>query len=225
MKFISKLSPKRLLRSKKDRTIVSRSDPSSFSSGTSSSSSSDSSISKHHRKPSSVPERTGTPTSVLPEISGDWSDMSADISVDLNYELIQAFKLLDRNNDGVVSRSELEAFLIRLGAEPPSQEEVSMMLSEVDRDGDGCISLESLSRMVNSACEPACEPELKQTFDFFDTDHDGKITAEELLSVFTQLGDESCTLEDCRRMVALVDKNDDGFVCFQDFSRMMELQR
>lgn len=223
MKLIEKLSPKRLFRSrsksKKDRTSVSRSDPSSFSS----SSTSDSST---HNKLGSAPDRVGTPTSVLHEISGDWSDMSADMSLDLNYELVQACKLLDRDNDGVVLRSELEALLIRLGADPPTQEEVSSMLSEVDREGDGYIPLEALiSRVGNSSCEPACEPELKETFDFFDADHDGKITAEELFGVFTKLGDELCTLDDCRGMIALVDKNGDGFVCFEDFSRMMELQR
>ncbi|KDO37862.1 hypothetical protein CISIN_1g027592mg [Citrus sinensis] len=208
MKLIEKLSPKRLFRSKskKDRTSVSRSDPSSFSS----SSTSDSST---HNKLGSAPDRVGTPTSVLHEISGDWSDMSADISLDMNYELVQACKLLDRDNDGVVLRSELEALLIRLGADPPTQEEVKSMLSEVDREGDGYIPLEALISR------------LKETFDFFDADHDGKITAEELFGVFTKLGDELCTLDDCRGMIALVDKNGDGFVCFEDFSRMMELQR
>lgn len=221
MKLIEKLSPKRFFRSKskRDRTSVSRSDPSSFSS----SSTSDSFT---HNRSGSAPDRVGTPTSVLPEISGDWSDMSADFSPDLNYELVQAFKLLDRDNDGVVLRSELEALLIRLGAEPPTLEEVSLMLSEVDREGDGCISLGALmSRVGNSACEPACEPELKETFDFFDADHDGKITAEELWSVFSNLLDLQYTLDDCRRMIALVDKTGDGFVRFEDFSRMMELQR
>ncbi|XP_031274313.1 probable calcium-binding protein CML36 [Pistacia vera] len=215
--IIHKLSPTRFfLKKKKDK--VTRSHPSSFSS----SSSSDSSSSNHHRKPSSAPDVTSTPTSVLPQRSGDWSDISADI----HYELVQVFKLLDSDNDGLVSRTELESLLIRLGAEPPTQEEVSLMLSEVASDGDGCISLDALtSRVVDSAYKPAREPELRETFDFFDTDHDGKITAEELLRVFTELGDQQCTLEDCRRMIALVGKNENGFVCFEDFSKMMELER
>jgi calcium-binding protein CML len=100
-----------------------------------------------------------------------------------------------------------------------------MMLSEVDRNGEGCISVEALLSRVGSACGPACDTELRETFDFFDADHDGKITAEELLSVFSAIGDERCTLDDCRRMIDGVDKNGDGFVCFEDFSRMMELQR
>ncbi|GLT75275.1 hypothetical protein SLA2020_470110 [Shorea laevis] len=219
MKLITKLSPNRFFRvKKKDRVF--RSDPSSFSYGTSSSSSSDTSSSNHKRHSAAAAVDFGTPTSVLP---GNWSD---DVSPDAYSELVQAFKTIDRDSDGVVSRSQLETLLSRLGAEPPSQEEVSMMLSEVDEDGDGCITLNALmNRVASSVCEPAGEPELRETFDFFDTDHDGKITAEELLAVFTAIGDDQCTLEDCRRMIAGVDKNGDGFVCFEDFSRMMELQR
>lgn len=205
---INSLSPKRLFRSKKDRSAVSRSDPPSFGSGTASSSSSDS-----LHKPGGP---AATPTSVLP---GDWLEFS---SVDM----AQAFRLIDRDNDGVVSRTELEALLKRLlGAEPPTQEEVAMMLSEVDGDGDGCIPLEALLHRFGPGCEPAGDSELREAFEVFDTDHDGKISAEELLRVFTAIGDERCTLEECRRMIAEVDKNGDGFVCFQDFARMMDLQR
>ncbi|XWS43084.1 hypothetical protein CRYUN_Cryun16bG0071300 [Craigia yunnanensis] len=229
MQLINRLSPKRLFRSnKKDRSIVSKFDPSSYSSGyatSSSSPSSDSVSSNHkgHQYPSTATADLGTPTSVLPEISGDWSDFSANFYL----ELCQAFKIIDKDNDGVITRSELEALLSKVASQPPSREEVSLMLSEVDGDGDGCISLETLmSQVVGPACdEPACEPELRETFDIFDTDHDGKITAEELMTFYKEkIGDEWCTLEDCRRMIASVDKNGDGFVCFEDFSKMMELQ-
>ncbi|KAJ7976690.1 Calcium-binding protein [Quillaja saponaria] len=216
MKLIN-INPKRLFRSKKDRSSVSRSEPPSFSSGTSSSSCSESTT---HKTGIGAPG-SRTPTSVLPNVSGDWSDSSADI----HFELVQAFKLIDRDNDGVISRKELEALLTRLGAEPPSQEEVTMMLSEVDRDGGGIISVEALMSCVGSACGPACDSELREVFEFFDTDRDGKISAEELFRVFTAIGDERCTLDECRRMIDGVDKNGDGFVCFEDFSRMMELQR
>ncbi|OAY43272.1 probable calcium-binding protein CML36 [Manihot esculenta] len=219
--FIKAISPKRLFRSKKDRSVVSRSDPSSYSYGASSSSSSDSSVSNH--KPDLIGGAVdiGTPTSVLPDLSGDWSD----ISCDTYSELLQAFKLIDKDNDGIIPRNELEALLSRLGAKPPSQEEVATMLSEVDQEGDGFISVEALMSRIGSTYEPAADDELRVAFEFFDTDQDGKITAEELLEVYKTLGDEQCTLDDCRRMIAQVDKNGVGFVCFEDFSRMMELQR
>ncbi|MBA0650779.1 hypothetical protein Goklo_018161 [Gossypium klotzschianum] len=201
MNLINRLSPKRLFRSnKKDRSIVSKFDPSSYSSGSavssSSSSESVSSTLKGHQYPSAATAGFVTPTSVLPQTSGDWSDFPANFYL----ELCQAFKMLDKDNDGVISRSELEALLGKVARQPPSRDEVSLMLSEVDGDGDGYINLETLMNQV--------------------------ITAEELMAFFKdKIGDERCTLEDCRRMIASVDKNEDGFVCFEDFSRMMELQR
>ncbi|RVW92139.1 putative calcium-binding protein CML35 [Vitis vinifera] len=222
MKLIYKINPKQLFRSKKSRSVT-RTDPSSFSSGTSSSTSSDSSTNLKTGT-GACGGGMGTPTSVLPmhsyEISGDWSDFSSDIQT----ELVHAFKMIDRDGDGKITKRELEALLSRVGVEPPSEEEIMMMLSEVDRDGDGCISLEEFGA-ISSAFGPACDTELRDAFCFFDTDRDGKITAEELNQVFAAIGDDRCTLEDCQRMIAGVDKNGDGFVCFEDFSRMMEQQQ
>ncbi|XP_052176873.1 probable calcium-binding protein CML36 [Diospyros lotus] len=224
MKLAIKINPKQIFRSKKTR-YASRSDPSSFSLGSLSSDSSESSSSssqQHHKSDL----RNGTPKSVLPsssmQISGDWSELMAG---DVYSELVQAFKMIDRDGDGKITTKELEAVLNRVGTQPLSEEELGTMLSEVDRDGDGCISLEEFSAIGPAFGPPACPSELRNAFDFFDADHDGKISPAELHSVFVALGDERCTLEDCRRMISGVDKNGDGFVCFEDFARMMELQR
>ncbi|GMP77343.1 hypothetical protein CsSME_00033643 [Camellia sinensis var. sinensis] len=137
MKLVTNINPKRLFRSKKNRS-VSRSDPLSFSSGSSSSESSTSGP-LHHRK--SEPEKE-TPTSVLPSKS---SEISCDWSEGLCFEFVQTFKMIDKDADGKITSKELEALLSRVGlvgAEPPTEEELKLMLSDVDKDGDGCISLE-----------------------------------------------------------------------------------
>ncbi|XP_051148342.1 probable calcium-binding protein CML36 [Andrographis paniculata] len=163
-----------------------------------------------------------TPTSVLPaEIS---PDELPEISADVYLELKQAFEMIDRDGDGKIRKEELEGLLLRLGAEPMSKEELNSMLNEVDRDGDGCISLQEFYAIGSAFAPAAGDGELRETFDFFDSDRDGKITAEELFNVFRTIGDARCTLEDCRRMIGGVDRNGDGFVCFADFSRMMEPQ-
>ncbi|XP_009622394.1 putative calcium-binding protein CML35 [Nicotiana tabacum] len=225
MKLIKNL-PKKFFKSKKTRSI-SRSDDPSFSSGTTSS---EYSLHKPYNGLS-------TPTSVLPttlsnEISAeDWS--SEEISNSGVYsDLVQAFSLIDGDGDGKIRKEQLEAILSRVGGKsPPSEEELISLLNEVDKNGDGCISLEDFG-IISSAFElteaTTAEDggdEMRDAFDFFDTDHDGKITAEELFNVFRMIGDARCTLEDCRRMIRSVDKNGDGFVCFEDFCLMMEHQR
>ncbi|KAG6507437.1 probable calcium-binding protein CML36 [Zingiber officinale] len=72
---------------------------------------------------------------------------------------------------------------------------------------------------------PEAEEELREAFAVFDSDGDGKISAEELRRVLETLGDEGCSLDDCRRMIHGIDTDGDGFVCFNDFARMMDGQR
>ncbi|EHA8587996.1 putative calcium-binding protein CML36 [Cocos nucifera] len=130
----------------------------------------------------------------------------------------------ERDGEERVTRRELEVVLRRLGPDPPTEEEVVAMLAEADHGGDGSIRLQEIVAL-GSAFGPPVAPELRQTFDVFDVDGDGKISAEELLAMFVTLGDERCTLEDCRRMIGGVDSDGDGFVCFEDFVRMMDGQR
>ncbi|CAA7059992.1 unnamed protein product [Microthlaspi erraticum] len=210
---LAKFNPKRLFRSK-DPSTVSKSG-SSFGSASSSSSGADC-----KNPPVVVTGGSVTPTSILPEVSG-----SGDPSPYSYVEILQAFKLIDRDNDGAVSRHDLESLLSRLGPDPPTKEEIDVMLREVDRDGDGTIRLEELASRVVSSDQARDSTELKETFEFFDTDRDGFITAEELLRVFSTIGDERCTLDDCKRMIASVDDDGNGSVCFAEFSRMMDLPR
>nr|GLL24548.1 probable calcium-binding protein CML36 [Ipomoea trifida] len=221
MKLIKSIPrPAKLFKSLRSRSLSRSDDPASVRSGTTSSSSSasDSESQTGYKKPGGE----STPTSVLPALN---HEISPDEWPAVYAELVQAFKLIDRDDDGKIRKEELEALLSRVGAEPPTREELRLMLSEVDRDGDGCISLEEFSVLSSAFAPPSCDSELRDAFDFFDTDHDGKISAEELFNVFRTIGDSRCTLEECRRMIVGVDNNGDGFVCFEDFCRMMEQQR
>lgn len=133
---------------------------------------------------------------------------------------------MDTDNDGRITKSQLQSLLTRIGStELISPDELTLMVNEIDRDGDGNISLEEFSVISSVFGPPSCDEEIRGAFEFFDTDRDGKITADELFSVFKSIGDGECTLEDCKRMISSVDKNGDGFVCFEDFTRMMEQKR
>ncbi|KAL2923409.1 putative calcium-binding protein CML36 [Bienertia sinuspersici] len=201
--LLKSLNPKQIFKSRKSKSSfsITKSEPTSFGS---SSYSSDSS--------GPPPGRTRSEEmSVRPD---PWTE--------------EAFKMMDLDGDGKITRIELHSLFkrVRVNAPSLSEEEIAAMIKDIDKDGDGCISLQELEA-VGSALDPtaADEGDLKDAFDFFDANHDGKISAEELYKGFMALGDERCTLEDCQRMIEGVDKNRDGFVCFQDFSRMMNLPR
>ncbi|GJX17552.1 probable calcium-binding protein CML36 [Tanacetum coccineum] len=97
-----------------------------------------------------------------------------------------------------LTRSDLEALLRRITND---ETEVKLMLDEVEADGD-----------VDGIMTEFGEEEMRGAFEFFDSDGDGMITADELFQVFKVInGDDGCTLEECKRMIANVDLNGDGF--------------
>ncbi|KAJ2695922.1 hypothetical protein FB645_006337 [Coemansia sp. IMI 203386] len=62
-------------------------------------------------------------------------------------ELREAFKVFDKNGDGVISADELRQVMTSLG-ERLSDEEVSEMIREADVDGDGNINYEEFAKMM-----------------------------------------------------------------------------
>lgn len=64
--------------------------------------------------------------------------------VDLEEEMVEAFKLFDRNEDGFISRDELKTMMTvladKLVGEEISDEDLEGMLVQADQDGDNLIS-------------------------------------------------------------------------------------
>ncbi|RLM70274.1 putative calcium-binding protein CML36 [Panicum miliaceum] len=118
-----------------------------------------------------------------------------------------------RNPAAPLTREDLETALRRLVS---SEEELAEMLADEAWSG---VLLEEIAAEAQAAA--ADEGELRDAFAVFDVDGDGRISAEELLAVLASLGDERCSVEDCRRMIGGVDVDGDGFVCFNEFARMM----
>jgi len=58
-----------------------------------------------------------------------------------------AFKVFDRDGDGLISEEELRLTMTNLG-EPLTEEEVQAMIAEADMDGDGKINLQEFSRLM-----------------------------------------------------------------------------
>eukprot|EP00435_Cladocopium_sp_Y103_P020388 s3188_g5.t1 len=66
---------------------------------------------------------------------------------DTEEELIEAFKVFDRDRDGFISGGELRASMTNLG-ERLNDTEVDEMIREADQDGDGLINYDEFVRMM-----------------------------------------------------------------------------
>ncbi|XP_027931502.1 calmodulin-like protein 11 isoform X2 [Vigna unguiculata] len=110
---------------------------------------------------------------------------------------------------------------IRSLDENPTLEELQIMMSEVDTDGNGTIEFgEFLNLMARKMKESEAEEELKEAFRVFDKDQDGYISASELRSVMRTIG-EKVTDEEVAQMVKEADLDGDGLVDYEEFVRMM----
>ena len=68
---------------------------------------------------------------------------------DTEEELMEAFRVFDRDGNGFISAHELRHVMTNLG-EKLTNEEVDEMIKEADLDGDGAINYEEFVRMMLS---------------------------------------------------------------------------
>ena len=66
---------------------------------------------------------------------------------DAEEEVINAFKVLDKDGQGIISSTELRHLMTTLG-DKLTEEEVDEMIKEADFDGNGSINYEEFVRMM-----------------------------------------------------------------------------
>merc|ERR1719355_49743 len=91
---------------------------------------------------------------------------------DTEEELIEAFKVFDRDGNGFISAAELRHVMTNLG-EKLTDEDVDEMIREADVDGDGQVSYEefvkmAMRKMKDTDSEEARKMKIKKEFRVFD---------------------------------------------------------
>ncbi|KAL0419840.1 UNVERIFIED_CONTAM: Calmodulin [Sesamum radiatum] len=123
-------------------------------------------------------------------------------------EFREAFYLIDKDSDGVITVEELTSVMQSL-TEHPTMEEIQEMVSEVDGDGDGTIDFEEFLGIMARKMKENVAEELKEAFKVFDRDQDGFISAIELKNVMINLG-ERLSDEEAEQMIREADMDGDG---------------
>lgn len=133
-------------------------------------------------------------------------------------ELQKAFKALDKNSDGKLSREELiEGYRQTLG--DMAEEEVDRIMKAADTDGSGEIDYSEWIVATTDKKKLLTDDKLKMAFSVFDRDGGGSISNNEIKEV---LGvgkniDEKVWNE----IIKEVDPNGDGEISFEEFKQMM----
>ena len=140
-------------------------------------------------------------------------------------DVVSAFRIIDSNNDGALSKSELEAGMNSFGKKF-SQVEIDSVFALADVNSDGEINYsEFVSVMFPAAASALAKfrnnnrtlQNARDAYDRFDIDGDGEITHDELVA---GLGGEY-TANEIDAIFAMGDTDQDGQISFLEFSKIM----
>lgn len=135
-------------------------------------------------------------------------------------EFKEAFQIFDKDGDGSITTKELGTVMRSLG-QNPSEEELTSMIEEVDKDGSGTIDFkEFISLMAQKMKETDTEEELIDAFKIFDRDGNGFISSHELRYVMTSTGEHLSDAE-IDEMIREADIDGDGNINYKEFVEMM----
>jgi calmodulin len=138
------------------------------------------------------------------------------LSAEQIQEFRQAFDIMDRNVDGVITVDDLATVMRAIG-QSPTHSELQDMIREVDADGNENIDFtEFLALMSRQMRQSDIEEELRETFRVFDRDGDGFVTPQELRTLLISLGLDS-SAQVIRSMIGEADADRDGKINFAEF--------
>lgn len=137
---------------------------------------------------------------------------------DLN-ELQKAFKALDINKTGVLTKEDLlVGYRDLLGDKAEAEVDRIMAIADIDRSGaidytEWVVATIDKSKILSESC-------LKQAFDIFDEDGNGSISANEIKKFFGFKKRTDFKVWD--EVISEVDLNGDGEISFFEFKDMMD---
>ncbi|XAR65359.1 hypothetical protein NMG60_11009457 [Bertholletia excelsa] len=147
--------------------------------------------------------------------------MTAIQSDQLN-QLKDIFRRFDMDSDGSLTHLELGALLRSLGVKP-SGDQLYMLLSNMDANGNGLVEFDELVEAILPDMNHEVlinQEQLMEVFRSFDRDGSGYITAAELAGQMAKMG-HPLTYAELSEMMREADTNGDGVISFHEFAGIM----
>ncbi|XP_044492241.1 probable calcium-binding protein CML15 [Mangifera indica] len=137
-------------------------------------------------------------------------------------QLRDIFKRFDMDSDGSLTQLELAALLRSLGLKP-SGDQLHVLLSNIDANGNGFVEFDELvSAILPNMSEQILinQEQLLEMFRSFDRDGNGYVTAAELAGAMSKMG-QPLTYRELSELMKEADSNGDGVISFNEFASIM----
>ncbi|XP_048137140.1 probable calcium-binding protein CML15 [Rhodamnia argentea] len=147
---------------------------------------------------------------------------AATLRVDQLSQLRDIFARFDMDSDGSLTILELAALLRSLGLKP-SGDQVHVLLSNMDANGNGLVEFDELVNVILPDMNEDVlinQEQLLGVFRSFDRDGNGYITAAELAGAMAKMG-QPLTYKELREMIKEADADGDGVISFNEFATVM----
>jgi len=129
------------------------------------------------------------------------------------------FDQMDTDGNGKIDREELTSFILKKGGTRVDAEaRATHIISQVDHDGDGRLSVEEWKNAKVAGMLGQDDKLVKSQFQKIDKDNDGFITHEELSKLFNW----TLTKDLISRMIQEIDENKDGKISYSEFVKAMK---
>ena len=136
-------------------------------------------------------------------------------------QLREAFIKLDKNGDGVLSKSELMDGVSEIPTCSIREEDWDLIMSVMDTNDSGSIDYIEFIAACMQSYVYLKENNLQNAFEYFDKDGNGTITLDELKQT---LASDEVMLDpaDVEAIINEVDVNEDGQIDYKEFMKMMQ---
>ena len=133
------------------------------------------------------------------------------------------FNQIDKSGDGKITKAELLRGLSERYKSDTLEADVEEIYKNLDMDNNGYIGYEEFVRAAVSKEYFVRDNVLRFAFRYFDKDGSGEITFDEIEALFSQsIADKTKVHETLVGIIKEVDKNNDGKINFDEFSKVMK---
>jgi calmodulin len=132
----------------------------------------------------------------------------------------EAFQVFDKDNDGMITTKELATVMRSLG-QNPTEQEIQEIIKMYDKDESGTIDFNEFFNLIQQKMKDSeQEEELIEAFKVFDREGSGIISRGELEHVMMSVS-EKISKEEIDELITLADTDNDGFINYEEFVKMM----
>ncbi|CAB9504884.1 MAP kinase-activated protein kinase 2 (Fragment) [Seminavis robusta] len=140
-------------------------------------------------------------------------------------EIDRAFLAIDTNQDGKLSKKQVQDGYAHYFGESLSEQEVDEMFDRLDVDRSGFLNYSEFVVAAMNEQDLLSSGVLRRAFDAFDVDNSGVISKDNLKQVLRDALDMGKASDDqvVSQLIQQVDKEGDGVISFDEFTQMMIL--